>query len=74
MLMSTFFSRAKTAILIGVLVFFVTYFSLASFDETTPYLTKAGLSIFNTVAMAEGFTTLLSFEVNSVGINFTNLG
>lgn len=74
MLIATFFSRAKTAILIGVLVFFVTYFSLASFDENTRYSTKAGLSLFNTVAMAEGFVTLLAFEVNQVGINFGNLG
>lgn len=62
MLISVFFSRAKTAILVGVLVFFVTYFSVASFDDNTPYTTKASLSIFNTVAMAEGFITILSFE------------
>jgi ATP-binding cassette subfamily A (ABC1) protein 3 len=64
MLISAFFSRAKTAILIGVLCFFVTYFATASFDENTPYGTKAGLSIFNTVAMNVGFQTLLSFEAS----------
>jgi hypothetical protein len=64
MLMSTFFSRTKTAVLIGILVFFVTYFTLASFDDQTTMANKAGLSIFNTVAMAEGFITLLNFEVN----------
>ena len=74
MLISTFFQRAKTAILIGVMIFFVSYFSVASFDETTGYTTKAGLSIFSTVAMAEGFMTLLAFEVNQVGIDFEKLG
>jgi ABC-type transport system involved in multi-copper enzyme maturation permease subunit len=52
MLISSFFSKSKTAILIGVLVFFVTFFVKNSFDANTPASTKAGLSIFNTIAMS----------------------
>jgi ABC-type transport system involved in multi-copper enzyme maturation permease subunit len=64
MLISSFFSRSKTAILIGVLVFFCTFFSVTSFDPNTPYSTKAGLSIFNTVAMNQGFWVMLTFEAS----------
>lgn len=68
--MSSFFSKAKTAILVGVLVFFVSYFTTFSITDQTPKETKVGLSIFNTVAMSSGFYTLLSLQGNQVEVNF----
>mmetsp|Transcript_16037 Transcript_16037/g.15964 ORF Transcript_16037/g.15964 Transcript_16037/m.15964 type:complete len:735 (-) Transcript_16037:2082-4286(-) len=73
-LISSFFSKAKTAILVGVLMFFITYFTLFAVTNTTPRGTKVGLSIFNTVAMATGFYTLISLQANQVEVDFSTAG
>ena len=61
MLIGAIFSKAKTAILVGLLVFFVSYFPLFSFNENTTEGTKTGISFFCSAAMAQGFTLLLTY-------------
>lgn len=73
MLISSFFTKAKTAILVGIVAFFVSYFSIFAVDETTTTSVRMTLSLFNTIAMALGFFTLLTFEGIEEGINFDNL-
>jgi hypothetical protein len=51
MLISSIFSSSKTGIMVGILIYFATYFSLAATDENTAYLTKAGLSVFMNCAI-----------------------
>jgi ATP-binding cassette subfamily A (ABC1) protein 3 len=73
MLISSFFTKTKTAILVGIVAFFVSYFSIFAIDENTPNSARMGLSLFNTIAMALGFFTLLTFEGVEEGSNFSNL-
>ena len=63
MLVASLFQSAKSGILAGVLLYFVTYFSLAGVDETTTYDTKAGLSVFNNAAMDLVLDTLFRYEL-----------
>ena len=63
MLIASIFQTAKSGILVGVLIYFVTYFSLAGTDETTSWDTKAGLSIFNNCAMDLTLAALFGFEL-----------
>lgn len=63
MLVASFFQTAKSGILVGVLLYFVTYFSLAGVDETTTYDTKGGLSVFNNAAMDLTLDVLFRFEL-----------
>jgi ATP-binding cassette subfamily A (ABC1) protein 3 len=70
---SSFFSRAKTAILVGVALFLVSYFSLFTVNQATTESTKSALSIFPTAAMALGFFTLLGFEGIQTGIHWDNI-
>ena len=73
MLIISFFTRAKTAILVGVVVFFITYFIIFTIDSNTPQSTITGLSIFPSIAMAEGFITMIGLEGTQIGSNFDNL-
>ena len=72
-LISSIFNKAKTAVLVGMLLFFISYFSLLSVTNTTPKETLSVLSLFNTVAMAEGFIEMMSFEGSQIGITFSNI-
>jgi len=73
MLIISFFTRAKTAILVGVLVFFITYFVIFTIDSNTPQSTITGLSMFPSIAMAVGFVTMVGLEGTQIGSNFSNL-
>ena len=72
-LMSSLFNRSKTAVLVGMLVFFVSYFSMLSVTSNTSEGTLMGMSVLNTVAMSQAFIQLMSFEGAEVGIDFTNI-
>jgi ABC-type transport system involved in multi-copper enzyme maturation permease subunit len=62
MIFGALFSKSKTAILVGVLVFFVSYFTIFSITSDTSSSLRQGLSMFNTIAMAEGFNRILVLE------------
>ena len=72
-LISSIFNKAKTAVLVGMLMFFISYFSLLSVTNTTPKETLSVLSLFNTVAMSQGFIELMSFEGSQIAVDFSNL-
>ncbi|CAG9311641.1 unnamed protein product [Blepharisma stoltei] len=72
-LISSFFSKAKTGILVGVLAYFASYFTIFAVTDTTPASTKNGLSIFNTIAMTQGFYVLLSLKGNQIDSTISNL-
>ena len=72
-LMSSLFNKAKTAVLVGMLIFFVSYFSLLSVTNNTTEGTLTGMSLLNTVAMSQAFIQLMSFEGAEVGITFSNI-
>ncbi|OMJ95245.1 hypothetical protein SteCoe_1460 [Stentor coeruleus] len=72
-LISSIFNKSKTAVLVGMLIFFISYFSLLSVRKTTPKGTLSLLSFFNTVAMSQGFIQLMSFEGSQIGVNFSNI-
>ena len=63
MLMASMFQTAKSGILVGVLIYFVTYFSLAGNDDNTSYATKAGLSVFMNAAMDQTLGAMFAFEL-----------
>lgn len=56
--------------MIGVLAFFVSYFVIFTITQDTPESTKIAVSIFNTLAMSQGFNALLSLQGNQVDVNF----
>jgi ATP-binding cassette subfamily A (ABC1) protein 3 len=69
-LISSLFSKTKTAILVGMLVFFLSNFSLLSITRTTDTGIMSIMSLFNTFAMSEGFFELLCFESSQIGMTF----
>ena len=72
-LISSMFNKTKTAILVGMLFFFLSNFSLLSISRTTEPGVLSVLSILNTFAMSEGFFELLCFESAQIGITFSNM-
>ena len=72
MLIASIFQTAKSGILVGVLIYFVTYFSLAGTDENTTWDTKAGLSVFNNCAMDLTLGTMFGFELAEQELNADN--
>lgn len=72
-LICSIFNKAKTAVLVGMLIFFVSYFTLLSVTNTTSEGVISLLSFFNTVAMSQAFIQLMSFEGSQIGIDFSNI-
>ena len=72
-LISAMFNKAKTAVLVGMLIFFISYFSLLSTTTNTSQGVLSLMSFFSTVAMSQGWQTLMSFEGSQIGINFSNI-
>ena len=72
-LISSLFNRSKTAVLVGMIVFFVSYFIILPVTSNTSEGTLMGMSVLNTVAMSQAFIQLMSFEDAKVGIDFTNI-
>lgn len=72
-LIGAIFSKPKTAVLVGMLVFFVMYFPSFIFSTSTTRGLLTVLSLFNPIAMSRGFYTLLMFEGNQVSIGLSSL-
>ena len=72
-LISSLFNRTKTAVLVGMLIFFLTNFSLLSINRTSPESILSILSLFNTFSMSNGFFELMCFESSMIGVTFSNM-
>lgn len=73
-LISAIFNKAKTAVLVGMLAFFVSYFSQLSITTNTSSGVLGLMSLLNTVAMSQGFQNMMLFEGSQIGIDFSNIG
>ena len=73
LLVSAFFSTAKTAAIVGTMLFYVTSFIFTVVeDRTISEAAKTGCSIFPAVAVQLAGINLLKFEESGIGLTFNN--
>ena len=69
MVIQAFFSKARTAAIVGtVLYFFSMYIDMLAYNITVPEYRKILLSIFQTVAISRSAANLALFESTGVGL------
>ena len=72
-LMQSFFSKARTASIIGtVLYFFSGWIDILVYEINVPEKTKVLGSIIPTVAISRGSTSIALFEMGGIGLQFSN--
>ena len=71
LLLTTFFSRTKTAVVAGVFLIFIEYLLIQLVDkESVAYSSKAGASLSPIIAMSLASDLFLELEATETGINF----
>ena len=74
--MSTFFNRARVAQIIGILIWFATYFpyyALTRQDSVFPTAVLQAASLLPVIGFAEASNVFASFESGQIGVQFANL-
>ena len=72
---SVFFSRAKTALTLGIMIFIITFFvSFAVDDPSSSGSDKRVASIIPSVAFILGLKVIIELEIGKVGIIFDTAG